>query len=284
MSSGGNVEGGNPILKVADLVKEFPVRKGFGGKLTGGTRAVDQVSFDVAAGETLGLVGESGSGKSTTARCIVRLLTPTSGEIDFRGNDLAKMSRRAMRDVRREMQMVFQDPVASLDPRMTVNEIIAEPLRVFRQYRNEGGPQRVRELLDTVGLKAEHANRYPREFSGGQRQRVGIARALALDPKLLVLDEPVSALDVSIQAQIINLLQDLQREYNLSYLFIAHDLDVVRHISDRIAVMYQGKIVEIGDREQIFDNPQDRYTQSLLSAVPITDPSLRGTKQRITMD
>ena len=270
------------ILSVAGLVKEYGGRRGIGGR-TEPVRAVDDVSFEVRRGETLGLVGESGSGKSTTARCVVRLEQPTAGRVDFRGQELAAMSKRELRNVRQDIQMVFQDPYASLDPRFTVQEIIAEPLRIYGRYR-QGGEQRVRELLDMVGLKPEHANRYPHEFSGGQRQRIGIARALALGPQMLVLDEPVSALDVSVQAQVINLLRDLQDEMKLSYLFIAHDLDVVRHISDRIAVMYHGKIVEVGDREQIFERPQHRYTQSLLSAIPIKDPTERGTKQRIVLD
>jgi oligopeptide/dipeptide ABC transporter ATP-binding protein len=267
------------ILRVENLTKHFPIRKGFGA--TGSVvHAVDDVSFDVRPGETLGLVGESGSGKSTTARCIVRLLRPTAGRIELLGRDVAALSRGKMRAMRQEVQMVFQDPYASLNPRLTVHEIIAEPLRVFGRYRGGQGEQRVRELLDLVGLKPTHANRYPHEFSGGQRQRVGIARALALRPRLLILDEPVSALDVSIQAQVLNLLEDLQDELQLSYLFIAHDLSVVRHICDRIAVMYLGSVVEIGDRRQIFETPTHPYTQSLLSSIPISDPSRRGTRER----
>ncbi|MPV36753.1 ABC transporter ATP-binding protein [Georgenia subflava] len=270
------------LLRVDGLVKEFGARRGLHGR-TERVRAVDDVSFTVRRGETLGLVGESGSGKSTIARCVVRLERPTAGRVDFRGQDLADIGKRELRRVRQDLQMVFQDPYASLDPRFTVQEIVAEPLRIHGRYRR-GGAARVRELLDLVGLKPEHANRYPHEFSGGQRQRIGIARALALGPQLLVLDEPVSALDVSVQAQVINLLRDLQEEMGLSYLFIAHDLDVVRHICDRIAVMYQGNIVETGDREQIFDRPEHRYTQALLSAIPVQEPSERGTRQRIVLD
>ncbi|GAA4430231.1 hypothetical protein GCM10023169_33370 [Georgenia halophila] len=271
------------VLRVSGLVKDFHGAGGLGRREARTTRAVDDVSFEIREGRTLGLVGESGSGKSTVARCIVRLLRPTAGTVEFRGRDLAALSKRHLRHARQDLQMVFQDPYASLDPRLTVNEIIAEPLRIHGRYRR-GGTERVRELLDMVGLKPEHANRYPHEFSGGQRQRVGIARALALEPQLLVLDEPVSALDVSIQAQVINLLRELQERLDLTYLFIAHDLDVVRHISDDIAVMRGGRIVEAADRKQIFDQPQHRYTQALLSAVPIKDPSQRGTKQRILPD
>ncbi|HYH30153.1 MAG TPA: ATP-binding cassette domain-containing protein [Pseudonocardia sp.] len=267
------------VLRVDGLVKEFAPGGGLARRTAPRTRAVDDVSFELRRGETLGLVGESGCGKTTTARCVVRLLRPTAGRVDFRGNDLATMGRRRLRGVRQEIQMVFQDPYASLDPRLTVHEIIAEPLRIFGRYGGGAGPRRVRELLDLVGLEAGHENRYPHEFSGGQRQRVGIARALALDPRLVVLDEPVSALDVSIQAQVINLLQDLQEELDLTYLFIAHDLDVVRHISDRIAVMRRGRIVETGEPEQIFDRPADPYTRELLAAKPITDPTQRAGRE-----
>jgi ABC-type oligopeptide transport system ATPase subunit len=270
---------GEAVLRVENLSKHFPSKKGPRGRSGVVIRAVDDVSFEVHTGETVGLVGESGSGKSTTAQCIVRLLKPTAGRIELLGRDLALLNRWQMRSLRQDVQMVFQDPYASLDPRFTVHEIVAEPLRVFRRYRGGQGERRVRELLDLVGLKPEHANRYPHEFSGGQRQRVGIARALALGPKLFILDEPVSALDVSIQAQVLNLLQDLQNELQLSYLFIAHDLSVVRHISDRIAVMYQGRIVETGDRRSIFENPRDDYTRSLLSAIPISDPAQRGRRR-----
>ncbi len=265
------------VLRVENLVKEFSPGPSLGRRDTT-VRAVDDVSFEVRSGQTMGLVGESGSGKSTTARCVVRLLRPTSGRVDFNGRDLATLGRRELRSVRRDVQIVFQDPVASLDPRLTVNEIIAEPFRIHRLHGRRGRDARVAELLDLVGLRAEQANRYPHEFSGGQRQRIGIARALALEPQLLVLDEPVSALDVSVQAQVINLLQELQQELGLTYLFIAHDLDVVRHICDHVAVMRNGRIVEHGDRNQIFERPEHPYTRELLSAVPIKDPRQRTSR------
>jgi oligopeptide/dipeptide ABC transporter ATP-binding protein len=276
---------GTEILRVEGLVKHFPLRAGVFNRQFGAVQAVDGVSFTVNAGETVGLVGESGCGKSTTGRTIVRLLDPTAGHVYFKGHDLAQMSRRKMRSMRREIQIVFQDPYASLNPRISVNEIIAEPLRIYDRFRGEHkGREKVKELMKLVGLNPEHGNRFPHEFSGGQRQRIGIARALALDPQLLILDEPVSALDVSIQAQVINLLEDLQDRLGLAYLFIAHDLSVVRHLSDRVAVMYLGHIVEFGTKHEIFENPTHPYTQALLSAVPITDPRDRDTKDRIMLE
>src|SRR5688572_8192563 len=268
-----------PLLRVQDLHKHFPIREGLLVERTvDHVKAVDGVSFDVAEGETLGLVGESGSGKSTTGFCILQLIKPTSGSILFEGTELTTLGREALRKMRREMQIVFQDPYSSLDPRMTVGDIVGEPLIVHGIGTRRDRSTRIRELLDIVGFNPSYTNRYPHEFSGGQRQRIGIARALALSPKLIVCDEPVSALDVSIQAQILNLLKDLQHDFGLTYLFIAHDLAVVRGMSDRIAVMNRGQLVEIGAAEQVYTNPQDDYTKALLSAVPVPDP--RAMKER----
>jgi peptide/nickel transport system ATP-binding protein/oligopeptide transport system ATP-binding protein len=270
-----------PLLVVNDLVKYFDVKQGYFGGAGGVVHAVDDVSFTLDRNETLGIVGESGCGKSTTGRLVLRLLEPTSGTIRFDGTDVHTLKGRALRDFRRRMQIVFQDPYASLNPRMRVQEILAEPLVI--QGRRHEVKQRVPELLDMVGLSSEHATRYPHEFSGGQRQRIGIARALALEPDLVVLDEPVSALDVSIQAQVLNLLAELQQRLDLAFLFIAHDLSVVRHISDRIAVMYLGKVVEIGAAGEIYSGAGHPYTQALLSAVPEPDPRRERDRKRIVL-
>jgi len=274
MSGGAGADRGEvPLLEVTDLVKHFPVKRGLLlGREVDQVAAVDGVSFSIAAGETLGLVGESGSGKSTLCRTILQLLKPSAGSVRFEGREIAGLSRRRMRPLRPRMQMVFQDPYASLNPRKRVGQIVAEPLRLQRAASGTELRRRAQELLDRVGLATEHYDRFPHEFSGGQRQRIGIARALALQPRLIVADEPVSSLDVSIRAQIVNLLDDLQEEFGLTYLFVAHDIGVVRHVSDRIAVMHKGRIVEQGPVDQVCGRPGDPYTKALLAAVPVPDP------------
>src|SRR5436189_5319254 len=274
---------GNELLIVEDLKKHFPVTRGIiFQKEIASVKAVDGVSVSVREGETLGVVGESGCGKSTMARCVMRLLEPTGGQIIFDGRDITKLSRAAMRPIRREMMMIFQDPYASLNPRKRVGAIVGEPLEVHGIGTEVERKRRVQELLEIVGLNSEHYNRFPHEFSGGQRQRIGIARALAVSPKLIICDEPVSALDVSIQAQIINLLEDLQAKFGLTYIFIAHDLSVVEHISTRVAVMYLGKIVEVAPAKELYTNPKHPYTEALLSAVPIPDPTMK--RKRILLE
>jgi oligopeptide/dipeptide ABC transporter ATP-binding protein len=275
------VNGTEPLVSVRNLRKEFPIRKGVLSRQVGALKAVNDVSFDVARGETLGVVGESGCGKTTTGRTILRLIEPTSGEINFEGRDVKSMGTSELRALRREMQIIFQDPVSSLNPRMTVGAIIREGLTIHKLAEGAAADARVRQLLQEVGLRPEYSNRYPHEFSGGQRQRIGIARALSVEPKFIVCDEPVSALDVSVQAQVINLLEDLQRDHDLTYMFIAHDLSVVEHIADRVAVMYLGKIVELATAEDLYREPMMPYTQALLSAVPVADPHAR--KERIIL-
>ena len=279
-----NGHSGDFLLQTKDLKMHFPIRAGLLQRTVGHVKAVDGVDLSVRRGETLGLVGESGCGKSTLARLILRLLEPTEGEVFFDGENILGYDRKRMLGVRRNMQIVFQDPYASLNPRMTVGAIVSEPLKTH----DVGGSstdrkKRVQELLEVVGLSPEHYNRYPHEFSGGQRQRIGVARAIALNPRLIICDEPVSALDVSIQAQVINLLEDLQKEFDLTYVFIAHDLSVVKHISDRVAVMYLGKIVEIADRNTLYDEPRHPYTVSLLSAIPVPDPHKERERQRVVL-
>ncbi|WP_328536903.1 ABC transporter ATP-binding protein [Streptomyces sp. NBC_00344] len=279
------VERGEPILQVRNLVKHYPISQGILFKRRiGAVKAVDGISFDLYQGETLGIVGESGCGKSTVAKLLMTLETATAGEVFFKGQDITKLSGRALKAVRRNIQMVFQDPYTSLNPRMTVGDIIGEPFDIHPEVAPKGDRRRkVQELLDVVGLNPEYINRYPHQFSGGQRQRIGIARGLALNPEIIICDEPVSALDVSVQAQVINLMAKLQDEFNLSYLFIAHDLSIVRHISDRVGVMYLGKMAEIGTDEQIYDHPTHPYTQALLSAVPVPDPEAREGRERIIL-
>ena len=272
------------LLEVKGLKKHFPIRSGILKRTTGQVYAVDGVSFSVEKGETLGLVGESGCGKSTTGRAVLRLIAPTAGTITFEGVDVMAASKAQMQTLRRHMQIIFQDPYASLNPRMRVRNIVGESLKIHNIGTEAERKKRVFELLETVGLSVEHAERYPHEFSGGQRQRIGIARALALNPKLIICDEPVSALDVSIRAQVINLLEDLQDELDLTYVFIAHDLSVVKHTSDRVAVMYLGKIVEISDSAVLYDFPQHPYTEALLSAVPIPDPTTERARRRIILE
>ena len=280
-----NGAAGDDLLVVEDLHKHFPVTRGIVfQKQVAAVKAVDGISFTVREGETLGVVGESGCGKSTMARCIMRLLDPTSGRITFQGRDITHLSRIDMRPVRRELMMIFQDPYASLNARKRVGFIVAEALEVHKMGTPAEIKRRVQELLDVVGLNPEHYNRFPHEFSGGQRQRIGVARALAVNPKLIVCDEPVSALDVSVQAQILNLLKDLQKDFKLTYVFIAHDLNVVRHISDRVMVMYLGKVAEIADRDQLYREPKHPYTGALLSAVPIPNPKLGRERQPIVLE
>jgi oligopeptide transport system ATP-binding protein len=276
---------GEAILEVANLVKHFPIKSGvlFDHEI-GRVRAVDDVSFTVRAGETLGLVGESGCGKTTLSRTVLQLIEPTSGSVRFEGSEVIGLGSRKLRDLRPRMQMIFQDPYASLNPRKRVAQIVGDPIRMHGVASGSGVRERVQELLERVGLNPEHYNRFPHEFSGGQRQRIGIARALSVNPKLIIADEPVSALDVSIQAQIINLLEDLQNEFALTYVFVAHDLGVVRHVADRIAVMYLGKIVELGPADDVYSNPIHPYTVSLLSAVPIPDPRANATREQVVLE
>jgi oligopeptide transport system ATP-binding protein len=283
-ASNMNANDGRRLVQVRDLKMYFPIRRGLLQRHVGDVKAVDGLNFDIYSGETLGLVGESGCGKSTTGRAILQLYKPTDGAVDFLGKDLTKLRGEDLRKQRRQMQMIFQDPYASLNPRMTVGSIVSEPMEVHNIGTRSERLERVRELLKVVGLNPYFINRYPHEFSGGQRQRIGVARALAVNPSFIVCDEPISALDVSIQAQVINLLEDLQEQFKLTYLFIAHDLSVVRHISDRIAVMYLGKIMELAGRDELYANPMHPYTQALLSAVPIPDPVVEEKRKRIILE
>ena len=284
MSSTATDSTAAPVLEAIDLKKHFPVRKGVFGMVVGQVHAVDGVSFAIGPGETLGLVGESGCGKSTVGRTVLRLQKPTAGSVRLGGDDVTTLDNRALRPYRRQMQIIFQDPFSSLDPRMTAGEIVGELIDVHEPVTKAERETRIAELFARVGLRPNQMRNYPHEFSGGQRQRLGIARALSLNPRLIICDEPVSALDVSIQAQVVNLLMDLQAEFGLSYLFIAHDLAVVEHISHRVAVMYLGRIVEVADKHEIFSNPQHPYTESLLEAVPVPDPGARGTRRILQGD
>ena len=276
-------EASSVLLKVEGLTKHFPITKGVFRRQVGAVKAVDGISFDIFKGETLGLVGESGCGKSTASRVILQLYPATAGKVTFKGRDLMTLSKEELRKQRPQMQMIFQDPQDSLNPRMTVGSIISEPLVEHGKFKGKERRERVEQLLESVGMNREFTNRYPHEFSGGQRQRIGIARALALSPEFIICDEPIAALDVSIQAQVVNLLEDLQEEYGLTYLFISHDLSMIRHIADRVAVMYLGRIVELADSESLYSNPLHPYTQALLSAVPIHDPKLEKKRDRVIL-
>lgn len=282
--NGNGAAGREALIQVKNLKKYFPIRRGVLKRVVGHVKAVDGVTFDIYKGETLGLVGESGCGKSTAGRTILQLYAPTDGEVYMDGQNLAELSKGDLRKSRRHMQMIFQDPYASLNPRMTVGNIISEPLKIHGIGNSASRKERVGELLDVVGLNRYFVNRYPHEFSGGQRQRIGVARSLATNPSFIVADEPISALDVSIQAQVVNMLDDLKAELGLTYLFIAHDLSMVRYISDRVAVMYLGRIVELGERDDVYDHPLHPYTQALLSAIPMPDPDKEGSRERIILE